>query len=170
MRAVQGGDYILFFRKYSDRETKSAAKLYFQTEHSIEKTKDNETTSTKDGTINTPGAIESSVSISSVAYANDDDTIELWEELEEWFDNGERVEVWEANKAKKNATGQYRGRYFQGTFTDFSQSAPADGVSELELTFAVDQNGTKGYLDLTEEQQQVAQYAFTDLDPATPEV
>lgn len=166
---MQGTDLLLFFRKYEERETESAAKLYFQTEHSIEKSKDNETTVTKDGPINTPGATESTVPISSIAYANDDSTIELWEQLEEWFDQGKKVEVWEVNKAKKNSGGLYRARYMQGFFTDFSQSAPSDGVVELELTFAVDQNGVKGYLELTEEQQEVAQYAFTDLAPVAEE-
>lgn len=170
MKALQGSDYILFFRKWANRTTESGARLYFQTEHSIEKTKDNETTTTKDGTINTPGAVEGTVPITSVAYANDDDTIELWEQLEEWFDNGERIEVWEVNKAKTNTEGQYRARYLQGTLTDFTQSAPSDGVSELEMTFAIDQGGTKGYLELTAEQQEVAQYAFTDLDPVPPTV
>lgn len=170
MKALQGSDLILFFRRYADREKESAAKLYFQTEHSIEKSKDNETTQTKDGTINTPGSVETTVPISSVAYANDDNTLEQWELLEDWFDNGERVEVWEANKAKKNEGGKFRGVYMQGTLTDFTKSAPTDGVVELEFTFAVDQKGQKGYMALDDEQQEVAQYVFTDLEPTTPGV
>lgn len=163
-KAIQGADLLLFFRKLKDAATESGAKLAFQTEHSLDKSKDNESTSTKDGTVNTPGSDENTVSISSLAYVNDDNVQAMWEDLEEWYDAGEIVEVWEANRNRK--VGElYKARYFQGTITSFSLSAPSDGVVELEMEYAVNGSGTKGEMALSDAQQEVAQYAFTDLAP-----
>lgn len=163
---LQGKESLLFFRRYEDRETESAAKLFFQTEHSIEKTKETETTQTKDGQTTTVSDGENTISITSLAYAEDDGVVALWEELEDWFDANDKVEVWEVSKGLREGE-QFRARYFQGHITDFSISAPADGDMELEMTYAIDGNGTKGAVTLTDEQQQVASYVFTDLDPVT---
>lgn len=67
LTAKQGKDIILLYRLLSNATKEAAWKLAFQTEHSNEKTRDYNTTATKDGTIGSLAAIEYSLSATSIA-------------------------------------------------------------------------------------------------------
>ncbi len=71
LTAKQGKDIILLYRVLSKASTEAAWKLAFQTEHSNEKTRDYNTTATKDGTIGSLAAIEYSLSATSIAANGD---------------------------------------------------------------------------------------------------
>ena len=152
-KKLSGMDLVLFFRKYADKAISDGSKLKFQTEHSISKSKENEATSTKDGLVNGVRAGEGTADITSIAYVEDDATQEVWKELEQWFDDEEFVEVWEVDTTSATGgTSEYEATYYQGYFTDFEKSAPADGDVELSITFAINGNGVKGTDILSEGQ------------------
>lgn len=150
---IKGENYVLFFREYAKRATEDAAKLRFQTEHSLSFEKESEATKTKDGMINTITDGENSGDITSLAYANDDDTIETWKTLRDMFKRNALVEMWEVDftGATKDQL-KVEPTYYQGYFNSFEISAPADDKVELSFGFAINGNGVTGEDTLTASQ------------------
>lgn len=66
MQAAKGSKQFLLFRLLKDQATKAGAKLAFQTEHDLTETKDSESTNTKDGILQTTGALETEISATSI--------------------------------------------------------------------------------------------------------
>lgn len=158
LTAKQGKDIILLYRLLSKATKESAWKLAFQTEHSNEKTRDYNTTPTKDGTIGSLAAIEYSLSATSIA-ANGDPHLD---EMDKAFDDGEIIEVWEIDKAEKGSDGKYKAKYLRAYLTSFSYEPNSEDALELSLEFGVFGKPQKGQATLTEEQANVVQYVFKD--------
>ena len=162
LTAKQGKDIILLYRLLSKATKEAAWKLAFQTEHSNEKTRDYNTTATKDGTIGSLAAIEYSLSATSIA-ANGDPHLD---EMDKAFDDGEIIEVWEIDKAEKATlgldTGKYKAKYLRAYLTSFSYEPNSEDALELSLEFGVFGKPQKGYATLTTEQANVVQYVFKD--------
>ncbi|MGF2140160.1 MULTISPECIES: phage major tail protein, TP901-1 family [Enterococcus] len=165
--AKKGIDLILLYRVKSKAEQEAAWKLAFQTEHENSKSRSADTTVTKDGGIITLGEIEYTLTGTSIAAKGDAHI----DELDDAFDDGEVIEVWEIDKAEKG-TGEnadkYKAKYAQAYLTSFGQSAGAEDSVELSLEFGVFGRQQKGYATLTDEQAEVVQYVFTDTVQATP--
>ena len=158
LTAKQGKDIILLYRVLSKASTEAAWKLAFQTEHSNEKTRDYNTTATKDGTIGSLAAIEYSLSATSIA-ANGDPHLG---EMDDAMDNGDIIEVWEIDKAEKGSDGKYKAKYLRAYLTSFSYEPNSEDALELSLEFGVFGKPQKGQATLTEEQANVVQYVFKD--------
>ena len=158
LTAKQGKDIILLYRLLSKATKEAAWKLAFQTEHSNEKTRDYNTTATKDGTIGSLAAIEYSLSATSIA-ANGDPHLD---EMDKAFDDGEIIEVWEIDKAEKGSDGKYKAKYLRAYLTSFSYEPNSEDALELSLEFGVFGKPQKGYATLTTEQANVIQYVFKD--------
>ncbi|GAA5430018.1 phage major tail protein, TP901-1 family [Lactococcus lactis] len=156
--AKQGKDIILLYRLLSKATKEAAWKLAFQTEHSNEKTRDYNTTATKDGTIGSLAAIEYSLSATSIA-ANGDPHLG---EMDDAMDNGDIIEVWEIDKAEKGSDGKYKAKYLRAYLTSFSYEPNSEDALELSLEFGVFGKPQKGQATLTEEQANVVQYVFKD--------
>ena len=158
LTAKQGKDIILLYRLLSKATKEAAWKLAFQTEHSNEKTRDYNTTATKDGTIGSLAAIEYSLSATSIA-ANGDPHLD---EMDKAFDDGEIIEVWEIDKAEKGSDGKYKAKYLRAYLTSFSYEPNSEDALELSLEFGVFGKPQKGQATLTEEQANVVPYVFKD--------
>ena len=162
LTAKQGKDIILLYRVLSKASKEAAWKLAFQTEHSNEKTREYNTTATKDGIIGSLAAIEYSLSATSIA-ANGDPHLD---EMDKAFDDGEIIEVWEIDKAEKATlgldTGKYKAKYLRAYLTSFSYEPNSEDALELSLEFGVFGKPQKGQATLTEEQANVVQYVFKD--------
>ena len=158
LTAKQGKDIILLYRVLSKASKEAAWKLAFQTEHSNEKTRDYNTTATKDGTIGSLAAIEYSLSATSIA-ANGDPHLG---EMDDAMDNGDIIEVWEIDKAEKGSDGKYKAKYLRAYLTSFSYEPNSEDALELSLEFGVFGKPQKGQATLTEEQANVVQYVFKD--------
>ncbi|WP_063283756.1 phage major tail protein, TP901-1 family [Lactococcus lactis] len=149
---------MLLYRLLSKATKEAAWKLAFQTEHSNEKTRDYNTTATKDGTIGSLAAIEYSLSATSIA-ANGDPHLG---EMDDAMDNGDIIEVWEIDKAEKGSDGKYKAKYLRAYLTSFSYEPNSEDALELSLEFGVFGKPQKGQATLTEEQANVVQYVFKD--------
>lgn len=158
LTAKQGKDIILLYRLLSNATKEDAWKLAFQTEHSNEKTRDYNTTATKDGTIGSLAAIEYSLSATSIA-ANGDPHLD---EMDKAFDDGEIIEVWEIDKAEKGSDGKYKAKYLRAYLTSFSYEPNSEDALELSLEFGVFGKPQNGNATLTTEQANVVQYVFKD--------
>ena len=159
--AKQGKNIILLYRLLNKAKDEAAWKLAFQTDHSSEKTRDFNTTPTKDGSVGALAEAEYSLSATSIA-ADGDPHID---EMDDAFDNADIVEVWEIDKAEKG-TGEnadkYKAKYLRAYLTSFSYEPNSEDALELSLEFGVFGKPQKGYATLTDDQADVVQYVFKD--------
>lgn len=156
--AVQGKKIIYLFRLLKEAATNAAVAMAFVTENERSKSKDADSTATKDGSIRTPGATETEVTATAILAVGDD----LADKLEDAMDNDELIEIWEVNLAEPTEGGKFKGRYMQGYLTEFTLTSSAEEHAEYETTFAINGAGEKGDVTVSEEQQEIAQYVFTD--------
>ena len=154
LTAKKGIDSILLFRVLKEQ----ANKLAFQTAHSSEKSRDTNTSQTKDGVLQTIGGIEVTLSATSIMAENDP----LVAELEQAMNNGDLVEIWEIEKGAAKVAEKYPATYYQGYITSFNKTKNAEDLVELEMEFGINGVGASGNATLTEEQAQVVQYVFED--------
>lgn len=158
--AVQGKRMVYLYRLHKDAATTDGATLAFVTENSRTKSKESESTVTKDGSITTPGAIEQEITSTSL-LAKDS---EMVEKLEDALDNGDLLDIWEANldDPAEGGANKFKGRYFQGYLTELEKTSSAENYVELSLTFAINGAGVRGDVTVTAEQQEMANYVFAD--------
>lgn len=158
--AVAGKKIVYLFRILSKASTTDGTTLAFTTENSRTKSKDADSTVTKDGSIRTPG--EAEVEISATCILSKGDT--MIDDLEAAMDNDEIIEIWEANLEEKAESGEnkFKGAYYQGYLTEIEKSSSAEDFVEVSLTFGVNGNGVTGDVTVSTEQQEIAAYVFTD--------
>lgn len=158
--AVQGKKLVYLYRIKSKAASVDGVTLAFTTENSRTKSKDADTTETKDGSIRTPGASEIEITATSILAKGDT----MIDDLEDAMDKDELIEIWEANleAPATSDTNKFSGRYFQGYITEIEKSSNAEDMVEVSLTFGINGSGAKGDVTVTTEQQEAAAYVFTD--------
>lgn len=158
--AVHGSRMVYLYRVLNDAATADGAVLAFTTENERSKSKDSDSTITKDGAVLTPGEAEVEITATSLLAKGD----KLVDRLEDALDDNEIVEIWEANLDEPAEGGQnkFKGRYYQGYLTELSISASAEDYTEVSLTFGINGAGVKGDVTVSAEQQEVAAYVFKD--------
>lgn len=160
--AVSGKKIVYLYRILEKAATNAAAALAFTTENGRTKSKDADSTETKDGPIRTPGAAEVEITATSLLAKGDT----LIAELEAAMDSDKIVEIWEANLEEPvgttTTTNKFKGRYFQGYLTEFEQTSSAEDYVECSLTFGINGLGVAGDVTVTTDQQAIANYVFAD--------
>lgn len=157
--AVSGKKLVYLYRVLSKASSENGTMLAFTTENERTKSKDADSTATKDGTIRTPGSSESEVTATSILSEGDT----IIDELEKALDEDALIEVWEVNLAENGtAENKFKAKYFQGYLTEISKSSDADGFVEVSLTFGLNGNGVDGEATVTQDQQEAAAYVFVD--------
>ena len=164
MSVIRGNRIIYLYRILKDEATNDAAAIAFTTENERTKSRDADTTETKDGPIRTPGALESEITATAI-FASEND--EMIGKLEKAVDNSEKVEVWEVNLDKpgeSDNSGKFAAKYFQGYVTEFGIASTAEDHAEASLTFGLEETGADGYATVSDEQQEIATYVFKDTE------
>lgn len=160
--AVSGKKIVYLYRILSKAQTNDAVALAFTTENSRTKSKDADSTETKDGPIRTPGAAEVEITATSILAKGDT----LIDELEAAMDANEIIEVWEANLEEPVGSGttatKFKGSYYQGYLTEFEKTSSAEDFVECSLTFGINGTGATGEVTVTAAQQEIAAYVFAD--------
>lgn len=164
MTAVSGKKIVYLYRILKNAATKAATALAFTTENERTKSKDSDSTATKDGPVRTPGEVEQEITATSL-LAKDDTLVD---ELEDALDNNELIEIWEANleEPAEGGANKFKGRYFQGYLTEFGISSSAEDYTEVSLSFGINGAGVKGDVTVSAEQQEIAAYVFADTNSA----
>jgi TP901-1 family phage major tail protein len=157
---VQGKKIVYLYRIASEAANADAVNLAFVTENGRTKSKDSDSTFTKDGSITTPGAVEQEITSTSLLAKGDT----MIDKLEDALDNGDLIEIWEANleEAAEGGQNKFKGMYFQGYLTEFEKTSSAEDFVECSLTFAINGSGVRGDVTVSAEQQEMANYVFTD--------
>lgn len=157
--AVSGKKIIYLYRPLSKEATMDGTQIAFVTENERTKSKDADSTATKDGSIRTPGAMEQEVTCTSI-LSSDDTMIDI---LEKALDDDELMEIWEADLTRPGTgDNKFKGKYFQGYVTELGKSSNAEDMVEISLTFGINGNGADGDVTVTAEQQEAASYVFKD--------
>ena len=159
--AVQGKKIVYLYRVRSEQAKNDATALAFTTENGRTKSKDADTTATKDGTIRTPGTAEVEITATSILAKGD----EMVDKLEQALDNDSLLEIWEVNLAEEGTTeniGKFKAKYFQGYLTELEVTSNAEDNVEVSLTFGINGNGQDDWATVTAQQQEIASYVFTD--------
>lgn len=158
--AVSGKKIIYLYRLAKDATTKVASGIAFATENGRTKSKDADSTATKDGSIRTPGTTETEITATSVLAKGDI----LIDSLEDAMDNDELIEIWEVNLEEPASAGpnKFKGMYFQGYLTEYEKTSNAEDNVECSLTFGINGSGARGEVTVTAEKQELASYVFTD--------
>ncbi len=156
--AVQGKRIIYLFRILSKASIEDATVMAFATENERTKSKDADTTATKDGAIRTPGAGETEISATAILAKGDT----MADDLEDAMDGDEIIEIWEVNLEEPGTGNKFKAKYFQGYLTEFTLTASAEEHAEWSTTFAINGNGVSGEATVSGTQQELAAYVFTD--------
>ena len=158
--AVHGKKLVYLYRILEEAATTDGAALAFTTENERTKSKDSDSTPTKDGPVLTPGEVEQEITATSLLAVGDT----LVDRLEDALDNNKIVEVWDANLAEPVGEGsnQFKGRYMQGYLTEVGITSSAEDYVEVSLTFGINGAGVKGDVTVSAEQQEIAAYVFAD--------
>ena len=157
--AVSGKKIVYLYRLLSKAQSETGSLLAFVTENGRTKSRDADTTATKDGSVRTPGAVETEITCSSLMAKGD----KMIDKLEDALDSNELIEIWEANLEEPGTgTNKFKGMYFQGYLTDFEKNSNADESVEISLTFGINGTGVKGDVTVTTAQQEMASYVFKD--------
>ena len=157
--AVQGKKLVYLYRILSEAAKEDGTTLAFTTENGRTKSKDADSTATKDCSIRTPGAAEVEITATSILKKGD----KLIDKLEKALDEDSLIEIWEANLMEPAADGnnKFKGKYFQGFLTEIEYTANADEFVEVSLTFGINGTGEDGDITITTSQKEQA-YAFAD--------
>lgn len=164
MSAIRGSRIVYLYRILKDAATNDATAIAFTTENERTKSRDADTTETKDGSIRTPGALESEITATAIFSSEGDAMIT---KLEKAIDNSDKVEVWEVNLDKPGETeneGKFAAKYFWGYVTEFGLTSSAEDHAEASLTFGLEGAGEDGYATVSDEQQEMASYVFRDTE------
>lgn len=156
---VRGKKIVYPIRVKENAATENATVLAFVTENERTKSKDSDTTETKDGPIRTPGALEQEVSFTTLLPKGD----ERIDGLEDALDNDKLVQVWEVNLEEPVQTAnKYKGRYMEGYITELNHTSSAEDNVEISITVAINGPGVSGEVTITSDQYEEAMYAFQD--------
>ena len=163
--AVQGKQIVYLYRILSEQATADGTRLAFVTEDDVTRSKDADGTTTKDGIIRTPSAMEVEKTCTSILTKGDT----MIGKLKQAMNDDALIEIWEANLAEPvtGAENQFKGTYFQGYLTSLDQSASAEDMVQLDMTFGINGSGKDGNVTVPTDQQEDAGYNFVDTPAVT---
>lgn len=156
---LQGKNKILLFRLLEDAENEVAAKLVFQTEHTFSYSRELDRIITKDGAVVKVGELETEVDIAAIQSKQD----AVFAMLQDAVIKGKKLELWEVTVDEDLKEGdKFPAVYCQGYLDSWELPASAEDEAEVSSNFIVELEPQFGMATLTEEQQDVVQYAFRD--------
>ncbi|ESU89861.1 major tail protein, TP901-1-like family [Streptococcus pyogenes GA03455] len=96
----------------------------------------------------------------------DGELVEIWdidsEEASKKNDENEIAKVWGVTNPTNGENNKYLATYYQGYISSFSAKKNAEENIEIEMEFAINGVGKKGFATLTSDQKEAVQYAFKD--------
>lgn len=154
---IKGKDQILMFRLLQDKDKTNATRLALQTSHTVKKSRKNDTTATKDGTIVANGTQETTIDIEAIA--SDDLTNDI---LAYAQNRGLELEVWVVDFSKKLPSGKYMSQYGVGYLSDWEVPAEVDDNTTIKTTLTVSGELVKGEATVSELDQITVKNFFRD--------
>jgi len=158
--AIQGKKIVYLYRVLGEAAA-TGTMMAFATENGTTKSKDADSTATKDGSVRTPGVAETEINATSIMAQGDT----IMDKLAAAMDADKVIEIWEVNLMEEGLetnAGKYKCKYYQGYMTELEKEANAEDMVEISATFGINGVGKDGYATVTAEQLAQADYVFTD--------
>lgn len=155
---VEGKSIVYVYRTKAANGKSSPLAFVTQNERTSQKSANS--TSTKDGSVRTPGTDSTEITSTSLIAKTD----KYLGYLQDAYDNDELIEVWEIDTSKpddKNS-GKFESWYMRGYITEVKITSKSDDFAQIELTIGISGGKVKGLATLTQEQQEVAALVFVD--------
>lgn len=161
--AVQGKQIVYLFRVFEDAATDAGTVLAFTTENENSASADSDSTVTKDGVIQKPGAVTVEITGTAIVLKGNET---LGEKLRNAMLHNKLVECWEADLSNPHTgTNKFAGTYYQGILTEWTKTSNAEDFAEYNYTYAANGIGAPdggAGVTVTTAQQAVASYVFAD--------
>ncbi|MDD3230025.1 MAG: phage major tail protein, TP901-1 family [Oscillospiraceae bacterium] len=160
MAVYQGKRIVYLWRLLSKQATVAAANIAFQTDGSESISNDVDVTKTKSGSVTVSSGAEVELDMTVVAADLNDS---VCDEIKKAAREGCVVECWKVNLDRAGtASGTFKGTYYQGKISSYEESYGAEDHVEIQVTFNADGVGADGDVTVSDEQQDIAGYVFTD--------
>lgn len=161
--AQRGKDHILMVRLLSEAKQKAAARLALQVEHSWSYSRSNTATETKDGMINAPGGLATTLNLSAISTRDEVNTM-----LKESVIKGQKLEFWDIDLASYNeSTKKCHAIYAQGSLESWDVPKPVSDYIQISTTANIDGTPQEGEVTLNPTQIDQILYAFRDITAVT---
>lgn len=166
-KALSGTRKVLMFKLAKDRDKQNATRLALETTHTIKEAGKVATTETKDGTVNNPGEITTTIDIE--ALASDSSTYRL---LHYAAKHNELVDCWEINfeKPSPSEKGKYLAQYGSGYLSSWETPDKVGDNETIKTTLNVDGKLVSGYATVSDEDVATANNFFRDTTKGAEEV
>jgi TP901-1 family phage major tail protein len=166
MAVVKGKRIIYLYRLLSEQKT-AALGLAYTTENSTSMSRDSDTVSTKDGSLNVPK--DMSTSIKATALFSSEGSAAIGK-LKTAIKNAELVEVWEVNldaPGTDTNAGKYESTYYQAYVSSYELTSNSEDHAEAAIEFNVNGEGVDGYATVSDTQKAIADLVFKDTTATT---
>lgn len=161
-QAVQGLKIIHLFRLHEMASEVAGTRMAYVTESTRSISTDSDSVVTKDGTLQSGGTPE--ITLSTTSYLKKGDP--MIQELEDAMLSSKLIDVWEANLEDPRDAAyphvKFAGIYYQALITEFEETTSAEDLVEYAITFKCNGKGARGDVTVTAEQQEEAAYVFQD--------
>lgn len=156
---LQGLDVVSYARLLENASTEAAHFIPAQTSFEFDPQRDNDSEPTKDGAVATTSALETDVEIDFV-----NNTSVIADQIYDALLNNKMMEIWAVHRTRRNAEGKYFAWYMRGTVSEDDNSNDADDISERDVSFSISGIPKRGWLTLSESQQEEIDFMFRGLD------
>lgn len=135
-----GGKVVIAARLLDDEAKSTGQKFAYETTHEYHKTRDSNSTPTKDVVVYSYGDVTTELTVEMISS-----DFALKDMMESAIDNNSIVEFWRifTNRPGKTS-GSYVMEYMHGRINDFDENADADDFVTLSLDVNIDGKPQKG--------------------------
>lgn len=155
---LQGMDTLAYIRLLKNAATEEGQLIPYQTSLSFDPQRDSDTTKTKDGAVGTSSSLETKIEVEFVNNIS-----KVSDDLYNALIKNEKVEIWIVNISRKNSEGKVFSWYAQGSVTEDSSDNDPDDNSTRDVTFSVDGEPQRGWLELPASAKEELAYVFRGL-------
>lgn len=157
-QVLQGMDTLAYIRLLKNAATEEGQLIPYQTSLSFDPQRDSDTTQTKNGAVGTSGSLETEIEVEFVNNIS-----KVSDDLYDALIKNEKVEIWVVNISRKNSEGKVFSWYAQGSVTEDSNDNDPDDNSTRDVTFSVDGEPQRGWLELPASAKEELAYVFRGL-------
>lgn len=159
---LQGIDTLAYVRLLKNAAKERGQLIPYQTSLDFDPQRDTDTTQTKSGVVPTTASLETDLEVEfvhNISKVSDDLLTSL-------LDN-EEVEVWIVYRKRRNSEGKYYAFYMRGVVSEDENENDPDDNATRDVTFTIQGDPQRGWLELPDEAQEEMDYVFQGLGEVT---
>lgn len=154
-QVLQGMDTLAYVRLLENASREQGQLIPYQTSLSFDPQRDTDKTQTKDGTVNTTSSLETEIEVEFVNNIS-----KVSDDLYDALIKNKKVEIWIVQTARKNTLGKVFAWYARGSVTEDSNDNDPDDNSTRDVTFSIEGEPQRGWLELPAEAREELSYVF----------